>query len=342
MTKSMWIAVVILALLFTACGVFMILLQKDEEQKNIQYFLTSRKLNNSFSYQEAALSVSDKAILKNVSLKLRTVPDLKNNIREFIVHDYKEIGYIPAYLSFTAKTVSFSLIEAAQNLKWPTDTVIDTLAAFDPEEDILNYPLHALLLAGCNDVSAEIKGEYAYMPTAKKMTLKARLKDRCLGNLSAEISLDNISNSQQGQLVLAFQHLLKKGNPLNDLKNFLNGATVTNFSFSYTDSGLIKGYKKYVDTLYLRLPGTASPAEPDTKGIQKIVSYLSFSNAHRQRNTDIAQTLAQFIKSPGTIRFQSKAGKQVPLGVLSGTFLRRLTDLLLRLDTSVAVENTTP
>ena len=32
MTKSMWVAVTILFLLFSACGVFMVLLQKDEEE----------------------------------------------------------------------------------------------------------------------------------------------------------------------------------------------------------------------------------------------------------------------------------------------------------------------
>ena len=85
-----------------------------------------------------------------------------------------------------------------------------------------------------------------------------------------------------------------------------------------------------------------SLSDLDAKDIQKIVSYLSLSNAHRQRNADIAQTLAQFIKSPGTIRFQSKNRKLASLNALSGTFLRQLTDLLLRLDTTVSLETGTP
>lgn len=342
MTKSMWVAVVILALLFAACGSFMILLQKDEEQKNIHYFLTRYKLNSFVHYQEAAISVSDLASLKNVSLRLRALPEMPNHIREFTVHTYKESKHIPVQLSFTAKNVSFSLIKAAQSLKTTEENVVDTFAAFDPAGDIINNPLYAVLLAGCDNISAEIHGEYSYAPAAKKMTLKARITDQCLGRWDSEISFSDISNAQQGQLILALKNLLLKGDPLKNLKSFLEGATVTNFALSYTDSGLVKGYKKYVDTLYLHLPGTASPAELNSKSIQKIVSYLSFSNAHRQRNTDTAQTLAQFIKSPGTLRFQSKKGKQVPLHVLSGTFLRRLTDLLLRLDTSVAVEKETP
>jgi len=342
MTKSMWVAVVILALLFAACGSFMVLLQKDEAQKNIHYFLTARKLNKLISFQEAALSVSDAASLKNVSLHLRVLPQMPNHIREFTVHTYKKSNHIPVFLSFTAKDVSFSLITAAQQLKTTEENVVDAFADFDPIADIINSPLYAVLLAGCDNVSAEIRGEYSYAPTVKKMTLKAKTTDQCLGRWEAEISLGNISNAQQGQLILALKHFLQKGDPLQDIKNFLEGAVVTNFSLTYTDTGLVKGYKKYIDTLYLRLPGAASPAELDSKGIQKIASYLSFSNAHRQRNTDIAQTLAQFIKSPGTIRFQSKAGKQVPLSVLNGTFLRRLTDQPLRLDTSVAAEKETP
>lgn len=338
----MWIAVVILALLFTACGAFMVLLQKDEEQKNIHDFLVGRKLNNAVAYQEASLSVSDITSLKNVSLRFYKLPKLSNNIRSFTLHDYKEEAHIPSFISFSAEDVSFSLMDIAQNLNRPNESVVDTLAAFNPTEDILNYPLFALLLAGCDNISAKITGEYDYAPSLKEMTLKAKLSDRCLGDWDAKISLSGISNAQQGQLVLALKHFLQKGDPMKDIKNFLKNATVTNFSMTYTDSELIKGYKKYIDTLYLRLPGSDDPADMDAKGIQKIVSYLSFSNAHRQRNADIAQTLAQFIKSPGTIRFQSKNRKQVSLSVLSGSFLRQLTDLLLRLDTSVAVEKGTP
>ena len=342
MTKSMWIALFILMLLFAACGVFIVFLQKDEDQKSIRYFLAAHKINNALSYQEAALSVSDTAVLKNVSLKLHVLHELNNKIGRFSIHRYKETSHIPSFVSFTAKDISFSLIEAAQKLKEPEENIIDTLADFDPTTGILSHPLYALLLAGCDRISADVSGEYAYLPDKKRMTLKTKISDQCLGIWDAEISLGNISNAQQGQFVLALQHFLRKGDTFKNLQNFLKNATVTNFSLTYTDTELVKGYKRYIDTLYLRLPGTASPAVPDTNGIQKIVSYLSLSNAHRQRNTDVAQTLTRFIKEPQTIRFQSKKGKQVSLNVLGGTFLRQLTDLLLRLDTSVAVENTTP
>lgn len=341
MTKSMWVAVFILFLLFASCGAFMVLLQKDEEQKNIHYFLAGRKLNTLITYHRVSLSLTDKAVLKHVSVKLNALPSLPNSVKKFTVREYKEKKHIPVYLSFSAQDVSFKLMDAARILKDSDENVIDTLADFNPTEDILNHPLYALLLAGCDDISAQVDAEYRYDPKTKKIRLKTSIRDKCLGIWNADVSLSNISNAQQGQLVLAFQHFLKKGNPLEDLKRFLDGAVVTNVSLSYTDSDLVKGYKKYVDSLYLRQPGAASPAELAPSAVRQVVSYLSISNAHRQRNTDIAQTFAQFIKSPGTISFQSKAGKQVPLSVLSGTFLRRLTDLLLRLDTSVAVEKGT-
>ncbi|MBO4643259.1 MAG: hypothetical protein J5716_01480, partial [Alphaproteobacteria bacterium] len=181
MTKSMWIAVVILALLFAVCGGFMILLQKDEDQKNIHYFLTNRKLNNVISYQEASLSVSDLTTLKNVSLRFYAFPKLSNNIQSFTIHEYKEEAHIPSFISFSARNVTFSLMDIAQNLKQPNENVVDTLAAFNPTEDILNYPLFALLLAGCDNISAEIKGEYSYMPAAKEMSLNVKFTDQCLG-----------------------------------------------------------------------------------------------------------------------------------------------------------------
>lgn len=341
MTKSMWVAVTILFLLFTACGVFMILLQKDEEEKNIHYFLTRNRLNNSVSYQDLSLSVSDAAVLKNVSVRLNALPGLANKTDEFAVHDYKESGHIATRLSFSARNVSFQLVDIARILKKSDESVVDSLAFFNPAADILNFPLYAVMLAGCNSVSANVKGEYAYYPAAKKMTLAADITDKCLGRWNFSVSLNNISNAQQGQLVLAFKHFVQKGSPVSDLKNFLNGAVVTSLSFSYTESGLVNGYKRYIDTLYLRQPNAPSPAEPGSREIQKIVSYLSFSNAHRQRNADIAQTIAAFIKSPDKISFQSKPGKEVPLRVLNGSFLRRMTDLLLRLDTTVTLEKST-
>lgn len=341
MTKSMWVAVTILFLLFSACGVFMVLLQKDEEEKNIHYFLTRNRLNNSVSYQDLSLSVSDVAVLKNVSIRLQALPGLANKTEEFVIHNYKESGHIATKLSFSAENVSFRLVDIARILKKSDESVIDSLALFNPAADILNYPLYAVMLAGCNNVSARVKGEYTYYPAAKKMTLSADISDKCLGRWNFAVSLNNISNAQQGQLILAFKHLVQKGSPAADLQNFLEGAVITALSFSYTETALVKGYKRYIDTLYLRQPNTPSPAELNNREIQKIVSYLSFSNAHRQRNADIAQTIAAFIKSPDKISFQSKSGKEVPLRVLNGTFLRRMTDLLLRLDTTVTLEKST-
>lgn len=341
MTKSMWVAVIILFLLFTACGVFMVFLQKDEEEKNIHYFMTRNRLNNSVSYQNLSLSVSDVAILKNVSIRLYALPEFANKTKEFIVHNYKERNHIATELSFSAKNVSFNLVDIARILKKSDESVIDTLALFNPGADILNHPLYAVMLAGCDHISADIKGEYAYYPAAKKMTLSADMSDKCLGRWNFSVSLNNISNAQQGQLILAFKHLVQKGDPVTDLKKFLKDSSVASLSFSYTETELVKGYKRYIDTLYLRQQNAPSPAELSNQEIQKIISYLSFSNAHRQRNADIAQTFSAFVKSPDKISFQSKAGKEVPIRVLNGTFLRQITDLMLRLDTTVTLEKST-
>ena len=337
MTKSMWLAVSVLILLFTACGFFMVLLQKDEEQKNIHYFLTGNRLNHAVSYQDVSLSFSDSFILKNVAVQFYSFPKFQNETAKFILHDYTETNGIPSHLSFSIKEASFSLMDLARTMKKSDEDVIDTLASFDPAADILNHPLYALLLSGCDHVSADINGKYDYFPASKKMTLKAGFSDKCLGKWEAEISFNNISIAHQKQLPLMLKHFLIKGSPLTDIKNFLKEASVSSLFFSYTETGLIQGYKHYIDTLYLRQPNTPSPAELSNQNIREIISYLSFSNAHRQRNTETAQTLASFIKAPKKITFQSKQGKEVPLHILRGTFLRRLTDLLLRLDTSVSI-----
>ena len=144
------------------------------------------------------------------------------------------------------------MVDIARILKKSDENVIETLALFNPGADILNHPLYAVMLAGCNHISADINGEYAYYPAAKKMTLSADITDKCLGRWNFSVSFNNISNAQQGQLVLAFKHLVHKGSPIADLKKFLKDSSITSLSFSYTESGLIAGYKRYVDTLYLR------------------------------------------------------------------------------------------
>ncbi len=335
----MWVAVVILFLLFTACGVFMVLLQKDEELKNVHAFLTRNGINTAVSYRGISLAVSDVAVLKGVSVRLNALPSLENGIKRFTVRDYRESGGVPSEIAFEAEKVSLRLTDVARLLKGDDESVIDALAFFNPVEDVLNRPLYALMLAGCDRISANVAGEYSYSPSNGNMRLKAEISDRCLGAWSVDVSLSGVSNAQQGQLVLAFKHFLRKGDPLKDVKNFLNGATVTAFSASYTEGGLVRGYKRYIDTLYLRR-GDAAGAENGAV-VPAITGYLSMANAHRQRNAEIAKTLAAFLNAPDRITFQSKAGKKVPLRVLSGTFLRRMTDLLLRLDASVVLEKST-
>lgn len=339
MTKSMWVAVVILFALFTACGVFMVLLQKDEELKNVHAFLTRNGINAAVSYGGVSLTVSDVAILEDVSVRLNALPSLKNGVKRFVVRDYGESGGIPSKIAFEAENVSLRLTDAARLLKGDDESVIDALAFFNPVEDVLKRPLYALLLAGCDKIAADVTGEYAYSPSNGKMRLKAGLSDKCLGTWAFDVSLSGVSNARQGQLVLAFKHFLRKGDPLKDVKNFLDGATVTAFSASYTESGLVRGYQRYIDTLYLRLGDAAGTAGGEV--VPAVAGYLSMANAHRQRNTETAKTLAAFLNAPDRIMFQSKAGKEVPLRVLSGTFLRRMTDLLLRLDTSVVLEKST-
>ena len=78
---------VILFLLFTACGVFMVLLQKDEELKTVHAFLTRNGINTAVSYRGISLAVSDVAVLKGVSVRLNALPSLENDVKRFTVRD---------------------------------------------------------------------------------------------------------------------------------------------------------------------------------------------------------------------------------------------------------------
>lgn len=338
MTKSMIIAVVVLAVLFAGCGVFIWLLQREETVQQVQHFLIRHRLQNNISFETARLPLSDEAALTGVSLKLYALPDLKVSVQKAEVHSYAEEHHIPSAVSATLTGVRFSLVDAVKAMRLPEEKVVSELAAFNPVDDIVRHPVDALILAGCDAVDATVGVNYAYAPLAKEMRLNLSVKDACLGQWEMNAFLTGITNAGQGRLMLALRHILQRGDVIADLRGFLDGASVGDLRFSYTESGLVKGYKAFVDTLYMRLPGQDSRAELTDKAVRDIVTYLSFSNAHRQRNTELVKTFARFVANPQKLTVQSKPRKKVPLNVLNGTFVRRLADLLLRLDITMTAE----
>lgn len=340
MTKSMIIAVVVLAVLFAGCGVFIGLLQREETVQQVQHFLIRHRLQNNISFETARLPLSDEAALTGVSLKLYALPDLKVSIQKAAVHSYAEEHRIPSFVSASLTGVRFSLVDAVKAMKLPEEQIVSELAAFNPVDDIVNHPVDALILAGCDAVDADVGVEYAYAPLAKEMRLKLSVRDACLGQWELDTFLTGITNARQGRLMLALRHIVQRGDIAADLRDFLDGASVGNLRFSYTESGLVAGYKAFVDTLYMRLPNRDSPAELSDKAVRDIVTYLSFSNAHRQRNTELVKTFARFVAYPQKLTVQSKPRKKVPLNVLNGTFVRKLADLLLRLDITMTAEAT--
>lgn len=339
MTKSMLTAVLVLIVLFAGCGAFIRTLQREEAAQDVRHFLIRHRLRNNISFSSVSLSLADEAVLNDVSVKLYGLPDLAVSVKKAAVHSYAEDRRIPSRLSATLTGVRFSLTEAAKALKTPEETVVADLSAFNPAEDLARHPLYALILAGCDKIDADVEIDYAYAPMAKEMRLNLEVRDACLGQWRLDTFLTGITNARQGRLMLALRHIVQRGDIIADLRDFLDGAAVANLRFSYAESGLVKGYKAFVDTLYLRLPNQESRAELDAKTVRGIVTYLSFSNAHRQRNTDLVNAFARFVKNPQKLVIQSKPHKTVHLSVLNGDFIRRLADLLLRLDVSLTVES---
>lgn len=338
MTKSMAIALAVLLLLFAGCGVFIGMLQREEAVRQAQHFLIRHRLQNNVLFETASLSLTDEAVLNGVSLKVYALPDWHVSVDKAAVRSYAEEHRIPSQISVSLNGIRLSLIDAVKAMKLPEERIVSDLVSFNPVNGIVEHPVDALVLAGCDKINANADVEYAYAPLAKEMRLKLSVSDACLGQWRLDAFLTGISNAQQGRLMLALRHLVQRGNIADDLAEFLDGATVADLKFSYVESGLVKGYKAFVDTLYMRLPNQDSRAELDDKAVRDVVTYLSFSNAHRQRNTELVKTFARFVKDPQKLTVQSKAGKKAAIKALDGTFVRRLADLLLRLDVSLTAE----
>ena len=338
MTNAMKFAVFILFCLFAACAVFFVRLQKDEIQSETKYFLVKHSLDKYVEFGSVSVPVFSKAILKNVRIKSSPTVNFPNVAGRFEIEDFEEKQFIPTYFKAKASGVSFSLLEVVRNRGIAREDILKQLSGFNPKTDFLKHPLYAFLLAGCDDVKADISVEYIYHPVGKKLFLKVGVSDRCLGRLQAGVWFGNISNAQQGRLLTALRTFLTKGCPIFDIEEFLKGAWVTSLTLEYTAGTVIEGYKSFIDTTYLRQPDQTSIADIGEKGIQEIVSYLSYSNAQKLRNTEIARNIASFIKNPGTIAVTSRPDKQVDLSVLKGDPYRRFVELLLRLDVTVTAK----
>lgn len=338
MTKTMWIAVVILFLLFTGCGIFIFILQQEETEQVSQHFLVKNRIQNNISFQQTGMSLTDELNVKKATIKLNYLPNFNIEIDEIDIHSYTEIQHIASELNMTMHHVRFSLLNLIHSLKIDNDDIIFNLSDFSPANDLWNKPLYALLLAGADQIDATINIKYNYAPLARDMSLQITIDDNYIGKLFVHFKFDDITNAKQGRLLIALKNMLQKNVFEKELSSFLKNTVVIYFDINYVNNGLIDGYKKYVDSLYLRLPGQNSKSELSENTIQSIVKYMLLTNAHRDHNTELINEVAYFIKNPNEITIQSKSGKSINLSSLSGDLKRQLTDFLLKMNVSITTK----
>lgn len=338
MTKTMWIAVIILFLLFTGCGIFIFILQQEETEQISQHFLIKNRIQNNISFQQTGMSLTDELNVKEINVKFNYLPNFNIKIEEINIHSYAELQHIASELNMTMEHVQFSLLNLIQSLQIDNDDIIFNLSDFSPTHDLWNKPLYALLLAGADQVDANVNIKYNYAPLARDLSLQITIEDNYIGKLFIHLNFAEVTNAKQGRLLIALKNVLQKNVFEKELSSFLKNVVVTYFDINYVNNGLIDGYKKYVDSLYLRLPGQNSKSELSETTIQSIVKYMLLTNAHRDHNTDLVNEIAYFIKNPNEITFQSKSGKSINLSSLSGDLKRQLTDFLLKMNVSITTK----
>lgn len=337
MTKNMYMALFFLFLLFVGCGFFISVIQKDETQKDIDMFLLKNKLQHAISYKGVSLSLSDLFVLKDVSVKNKKTVPFENKISRLTVHAFETQKDIPVFLRAFIKNLRFNITDLTSTLFENSGEFGQSLNDYQPVKDILNAPLLTVMLSGCDDVNVNADIHYAYFPNEKRMFLKTDTSDACLGKMSLTIELSNVYPDLQKKVLWSVKNFLIGKKVLLPLKEMKEKISVTRFSLTYNEGRLINGYKRYLDSLYLRLPGRNEDTAPSQHQIQTVASYLSFFSIHKQRNLEIARLLMRFVKNPKTVIIESKSGKSVALSTLKGDITRQFIDLLMRLDVSVAI-----
>ena len=334
MTKNMYLALLFLTVLFAGCGFFISVIQTDEMKKDVDMFLLRHRLQPNIVYGGAVFSPTHLAVIKNVRLKNKTVFSFPNMTEKVTVSALEGKDGVPVLLKTKAEGVAFRLTDLARSVSKTSGNFARTLNDYRPVNDILTEPLFSLMLAGCDAVNADVALDYAYFPVEQKAVVRLDVKDACLGNAVLTVGVAGLSPEMQKTALDALKRFVSGRETDFSSSDFKNGLSVTKFSLSYAEGRLIKGYKRYLDSLYLRLPGRVSDIS-STNRMQAIASYLSFYSIHKQRNLDIARNLTQFVDDPKTVVFDSKAKKPVPLTALKGDVTGKTIDLLMRLDTDV-------
>ena len=334
MTKNMYLALLFLALLFAGCGFFVAVIQTDEMKKDVDMFLLRHRLQQNVVYDGAVFSPTHPAVVKNVRLKNKTVFSFPNATEKVTLSAMEGQNGVPVLLKIKAQGVTFRLTDLARSVSKTSGDFARTLNDYRPVSDILTEPLASLMLAGCDALNADVALDYAYFPAEQKAAVRLNLTDACLGNALLTVGLAGVSPETQQAAFDALKNFVAGREKPSSGTEGTNDLAVTKISLAYTEGRLIKGYKRYLDSLYLRLPGRAADVS-STNRMQAIASYLSFYSIHKQRNLDIARNLTLFVDEPKTVVFESKAKKPVPLKVLKGDLTGKTIDLLMRLDTDV-------
>lgn len=335
MTKNMYIALFFLFLLFTGCGFFIWSIQQDEAQKDVEIFLIQNRLQNAVSYEKAILSLSDSSAVKGLRIKNDSFFPFDNRADFVTVRSLRKRGGAITELDAEATGVSFEPLKAAEGYVGSPEELVRNLTDFSPVKDAFFRPFEAMSLAGCDTVKADVFVRMTYAPAAKTMRATLNLKDACLGEASLAVSFGDITAAKQQKLISALKNIVA-GKPFKMyLADFFKNTTVSDIDFTFREARLVTGYKRYLDTLYLRLPDSARGGETDTYRIQTLSSYLSFFSIHKQKNLETARTLAKFFKNPRFLRLTTKTGRQVPLNNLKGDMHRRILELLLKADATV-------
>lgn len=336
MTKNMYIAVFFLLLLFAGCGFFIFSIQRDEIEKDAEMFLIQNRLQRVVSYEKTAMSLSDVFIMRGVGINNKPFFDFPNKINELKIRSFRKKGNgIVLSLSVLAQGVSFDVLQAAKSYAASDNALAEKLTAFSPVSDAFFRPLEFMLLAGCDTVNADVAFDLFYSPVSSQLQAVIGISDVCLGKSRLSVIFDDITVAKEKKLISAARNLATGRDFIPEIQEFLKGTTFINADFSYEEAKLIKGYKRYLDSLYLRLPDASGQTEPDSYQIQALSSYLSFFSIHKQRNFEIARALANFFKEPQNLKISTKAGKKVPLDNLKGDIHRRILDLLLKADVTV-------
>lgn len=218
----------------------------------------------------------------------------------------------------------------------------------DPPRDVLENPLHALVVLGYDQVTLGGEVDYRYDARAEALSLAVALDGRELGAVDLDLALVGVSQKLMLTLAaIAEKHssgtrpnMLENLQILSQLQPELYRIGLANCGWSYVDAGLFRRFKQYHDLQTVRLPDQPSGLEMRDDDVNQAVAFATQMGFDAAVARSGAQAIAAFTRDARRLAMRTHIAEPIQIAPLLNEPGATVAAALNKLNTLLGVEFT--